>query len=271
MQGTDGAIGYVDYSDAKASGLDVRGDQEPSREVRHADPRVGCRGRAQGATVNPDLTYDPINATGADAYPITSPTWILVYKNQTDADEGQRPEGLPQLHLRHGPGAGAVGRLRPAAEGLAEAGQGAGQEDRRPGERASGGVAHGTGAPRPSRAPARPSPTRVDSGSPRWLSPPRPDRRAPGPAAAGLSAGRGRPGIVTDRVFRCVALVGGLLVLVILALIVVLDDEKAWPWFEPRASAIFADDWDPGGRQFGAGLIYGTFLVGSSRCSSRYR
>ena len=34
-----------------------------------------------------------------------------------------------------------------------------------------------------------------------------------------------------------------------------------------RASAIFADDWDPAKGQFGAGaMIYGTFLVGSSRC-----
>ena len=41
-----------------------------------------------GVTANADLTYDPLDAPGATAYPITAPTWILVYQNQTDAAKG---------------------------------------------------------------------------------------------------------------------------------------------------------------------------------------
>ena len=32
-----------------------------------------------------NLTYDPINASGADAYPITSPTYIITYAKYSDA------------------------------------------------------------------------------------------------------------------------------------------------------------------------------------------
>ena len=39
-------------------------------------------------TAKPDLTYDPLNATGADAYPITAPTYILAYTTYSDAAVG---------------------------------------------------------------------------------------------------------------------------------------------------------------------------------------
>jgi phosphate transport system substrate-binding protein len=45
----------------------------------------GASAALAGAAVNPDLTYNPLNAPGTKAYPITAPTWILVYKLQTDA------------------------------------------------------------------------------------------------------------------------------------------------------------------------------------------
>jgi phosphate transport system substrate-binding protein len=34
------------------------------------------------------LTYNPLDAPGADSYPITSPTWVIVYKNQADQAKG---------------------------------------------------------------------------------------------------------------------------------------------------------------------------------------
>ena len=38
-----------------------------------------------GAEINDDLTYDPLNVDAKGAYPITSPTWILVDAKQPDA------------------------------------------------------------------------------------------------------------------------------------------------------------------------------------------
>lgn len=84
VKSTDGAIGYVDFSDAKAAGLKFAAIK--NKAGKYVVPTLaGASAAVAGATINPDLTYSPLNSPGAAAYPITSPTWVLVYKNQTDA------------------------------------------------------------------------------------------------------------------------------------------------------------------------------------------
>jgi len=79
-----GAIGYVDFSDAKAAGLEMAAIQ--NADGKFVEPSLdGASAALAGAKVNPDLTYNPLNAAGADSYPITAPTWVLVYQNQKDA------------------------------------------------------------------------------------------------------------------------------------------------------------------------------------------
>src|SRR2546421_4898224 len=69
-------------------------------------------------------------------------------------------------------------------------------------------------------------------------------------------------GIITDRSFRVLALVAGLTVLVVLALIAIYTTREAWPWFREEGLGIFTNNWDPAHNHFGAlGLIYGTLLV----------
>jgi phosphate transport system permease protein len=95
----------------------------------------------------------------------------------------------------------------------------------------------------------------VVTAPPRADDPPSPSR--------GLVAGPRPPGIVTDRIFRWLALASGLLVLAILGLIAYTTAKGAWPWFRDEGLGIFADDWDPAKGKYGAGaMIYGTFLVG---------
>jgi phosphate transport system substrate-binding protein len=80
---TDGAIGYVDLADAVNANLELAAIK--NKNGKFVEPTLdGASAALEGATVNADLTYDPINATGDGAYPITSPTWIVVYKTQTD-------------------------------------------------------------------------------------------------------------------------------------------------------------------------------------------
>ena len=87
VKSTDGAVGYVDFSDANASNLTFAAVKNSSG--KYIIPNlVSAAAAASGATVAANLTYDPINAAGAAAYPITSPTWILVYQNQTSANKG---------------------------------------------------------------------------------------------------------------------------------------------------------------------------------------
>jgi len=101
IKSTDGSIGYVDFSDAQAIGLTYA-------KVKNADGKyllpstAGASAALLKATVNPDLTYDPIYVAGPKAYPITSPTYIIAYQNQTDAAKGNALKGF--LQYIYGPG-----------------------------------------------------------------------------------------------------------------------------------------------------------------------
>ena len=87
VSSTDGAIGYVDFSDAKAAGLTYASIK--NQLGNYIPPNLKGASEAAGTVaVNPDLTYDPIWATGKTSYPITSPTWILAYTTQTDKAKG---------------------------------------------------------------------------------------------------------------------------------------------------------------------------------------
>ena len=88
VKGTAGAVGYVDLSDAKASGLQFAKVKNKSGKAVVAN-LDGATAALAGAQVNADLSYNPMNADGADAYPITAPTWILAYKNQPDKVKGE--------------------------------------------------------------------------------------------------------------------------------------------------------------------------------------
>ena len=84
---TAGAVGYIDFSDAKASGLSFASVTN-SAGTAVAPTLDGASAAVAGATVKADLTYDPTNASGATAYPITAPTWIVIYKQQSDHAKG---------------------------------------------------------------------------------------------------------------------------------------------------------------------------------------
>ncbi len=87
IQSTDGSIGYVDYATAKAASL-TTASVKNSAGQSVAPTLAAASAAVAAATVNPDLTYDPTNASAPTAYPITSPTWIVTYKTQTDHATG---------------------------------------------------------------------------------------------------------------------------------------------------------------------------------------
>ncbi len=84
IKGKTGAVGYVDYSDAKASGLSWAMVKNSAGNFVDAT-LDGASASAGDATVNADLTYNPINQSGAQDYPITSPTYIITYTKYSDA------------------------------------------------------------------------------------------------------------------------------------------------------------------------------------------
>jgi phosphate transport system substrate-binding protein len=84
IKGGDGAIGYVDLSDAEASGLTFAAIKNKDGKFVEASVK-GATAALAGATVKDDVSYDPLNAAGADTYPITAPTFLLVRNKYDDA------------------------------------------------------------------------------------------------------------------------------------------------------------------------------------------
>jgi len=85
VKSTAGAIGYVDYSDAKAAGLTYASVK--NKDGNYVAPSIqSATTAADNATVNPDLTFSAIWASGAQSYPITYQSWDLVYQKQSSAN-----------------------------------------------------------------------------------------------------------------------------------------------------------------------------------------
>jgi phosphate transport system substrate-binding protein len=108
ITGTNGAIGYVDFSDAKA--LNLKFADIKNKAGKFVTPTLeGTSAALEKATVNADLSYDPLNADGDTAYPIATPTWLIVYKNQTDKAKGEAIKGF--LNFIYGKGQDIAGTV----------------------------------------------------------------------------------------------------------------------------------------------------------------
>jgi phosphate transport system substrate-binding protein len=101
IKGTDGAVGYVDFSDATAAGLAFASIKNAAGKVV-APSLAGATAAMASAEVSADVTVSPMNAPGADAYPITSPTYVLVYEKQTNHDKGTALKALLEYVLGAG-------------------------------------------------------------------------------------------------------------------------------------------------------------------------
>jgi phosphate transport system substrate-binding protein len=101
IQSTDGAVGYVDLADAANANLQYASIKNSAGNF--VQPTLDAAAAAlAGATVNPDLTYSPLDPPGDNAYPITSPTWIIVYKKQPNAATADALKGWLNFILTQG-------------------------------------------------------------------------------------------------------------------------------------------------------------------------
>ena len=83
VKATKGAIGYVDLSDAKASGLKYA--QIKNKAGKFIEPTAeSASAAADGIDVKDNLLFSAINAKGDTSYPITYQSWVIVYAKQAD-------------------------------------------------------------------------------------------------------------------------------------------------------------------------------------------
>ena len=83
---TAGAIGYVDYSTAKASGLTFASIKNSSGSYIAPSPSAASAA-GSGITVATNLTFHAVDSPNAQAYPITYQSWDLVYATQPNAND----------------------------------------------------------------------------------------------------------------------------------------------------------------------------------------
>jgi phosphate transport system substrate-binding protein len=98
---TEGAIGYVDLSDAKANNLVFAAVQ--NKAGNYVEPTLeATSAAAAGAKINDDLTYFVGWADGDDAYPIAAQTWIIAYTKQSDPAKAEAIRGFLTYLLTEG-------------------------------------------------------------------------------------------------------------------------------------------------------------------------
>jgi phosphate transport system substrate-binding protein len=85
IKSTPGAIGYVDYADAKASGLTYASVQNSSGKFIAPSPTTASAAGTT-TTVAPDLTFHAVWSSDPSAYPITYQSWDLVYQKQSSSN-----------------------------------------------------------------------------------------------------------------------------------------------------------------------------------------
>jgi len=90
---TPGSIGYVELAYATQNNLPIAAIRNKSGQfVAASVPAVtaAAAGAAKALPANTDYRISIVDAPGADSYPISSFTWILVYQHQTDAVKGKK-------------------------------------------------------------------------------------------------------------------------------------------------------------------------------------
>jgi phosphate transport system substrate-binding protein len=86
IKSTPGAIGYVDYADAKATGLTFASVKNSSGNYVAPSPQ-SASAAGNGITIAPDLTFHAVDSSEPQAYPITYQSWVLVYETQPNAND----------------------------------------------------------------------------------------------------------------------------------------------------------------------------------------
>ena len=102
---TPGAIGYVELAYAKQNNLPTASIRNPAGNFVAPSPdgmTAAAAAVASSLPADTDYRLTIVNAAGADAYPITSFTWILLYEHQADSVKGRKLKDFMRWALTEG-------------------------------------------------------------------------------------------------------------------------------------------------------------------------
>jgi phosphate transport system substrate-binding protein len=107
VSSTEGAIGYVDLSDAKANNLVFASVK--NKAGKYIEPTLDATtAAATNAKIADDLTYFLGWADGDESYPIAAQTWIIAYTKQADPAKAEALRGFLTYLLTDGQKAAAA-------------------------------------------------------------------------------------------------------------------------------------------------------------------
>jgi phosphate transport system substrate-binding protein len=84
VKSTPGAIGYVDFADAKAAGLTFASVKNKAGSYI-APSTAAATAACENATLKPDVTFSCLWTPGAQSYPVTYQSWDLLFQKQSSA------------------------------------------------------------------------------------------------------------------------------------------------------------------------------------------
>lgn len=101
IKGADGAIGYVDFADAKTSGLSFAAIK--NKAGKFVTPSIeSAQAAVAKANVKDDLTFAALDVDGDAAYPITASTYTLTNKSYSDKTKAENLKGFLRFTLTQG-------------------------------------------------------------------------------------------------------------------------------------------------------------------------
>lgn len=89
VKGTAGAIGYIELAYAVKNSIAFASLENQVGKFLEPSLDGGKAAAANVTTIPDDLRFFIVNAPGADSYPISGFSWVVVYQKQANADKGQ--------------------------------------------------------------------------------------------------------------------------------------------------------------------------------------
>lgn len=89
IRNTRGGIGYIEFAYAKQNNLPYGAVKNQAGNYVEPYPASVTAAAASMSDLPADLRFSITNQPGAQAYPIAGTTWVLLYKNQLNTDQGK--------------------------------------------------------------------------------------------------------------------------------------------------------------------------------------
>lgn len=118
---TPGSIGYMELAYAKQNALaHALVKNAAGNFVEATIPSITASAEGVQLPPNTDYRVSIVNAQGANAYPISSFTWLLIYRNQTDADKARKLKDFLRWAYSDGESMAAALDYAPLPGGIAQ-------------------------------------------------------------------------------------------------------------------------------------------------------